>query len=254
MVNLPKRLKRIQHGAVSASRCANSPVKSTFTTEQEISIKAMNLPPGRVRPQRFEVLTTDIQAELRARLYENDNHITIKYADLVAHCSSQRSALDATKCDAIGIQSMDRSSHLPLVIDVSAQTNAKRKPKSLDLLPYILFYSGHRHVDLLLITSNKPVGLKLISFTSDCLQLNADDWARAMESDCLKEVRIWWVAKRVDIVLKPLSTWARDWDCSTGKDEDVQAQKLKRGLGVAGTKLGFWRGAVAVGSVEQEDL
>ena len=106
-------------------------------------------------------------------------------------------------------------------------------------------------IDFYYYPLNKTQGAALISFMSQIVDRNIESWEQhVVDSGCVKEVRIWWIGKCVDIVLKPGSKWGLEWNCGTGVDEGVEARELKLKLGFGGRKIVEWKSKVVVGSIE----
>ncbi|KAH7383980.1 hypothetical protein BKA66DRAFT_529562 [Pyrenochaeta sp. MPI-SDFR-AT-0127] len=184
------------------------------------------------------------------------SRVYVRYADIEAYCSAHPFAIDLTEDDNVEDKtavSMSGSLQPGVVIDISAQTPILRPAKSLNILPYIILCFSHSHVRFHLMTPNKSVGPALSSFVSNTILQNGRAWKMyALNSGCLKEVRLWWREKCVDVVLTPGSKWALEWDCNIGRGEGMESRQLKAQLGLASKKRLDWKGAVVVGSIEED--
>lgn len=73
-----------------------------------------------------------------------------------------------------------------------------------------------------------------------------------LEGGDVKEVIVWWKTRHVDVVLKTGSARALEWECAEGEEEGIESKAMRTQLGLANEKKGAWKGAVIVGSVEEE--
>jgi len=78
-----------------------------------------------------------------------------------------------------------------------------------------------------------------------------DVWAGILRQGCVQQVRPYCRGKSVDIVLKPGSRWANEWQCNIEDQFECEAAwQVKESLGLTGKKSRSWVGYIVVGSVE----
>ena len=155
----------------------------------------------------------------------------------------------ATQAAVPGVQ-LSTKRKPSLFIDITAQTPAKPPLPSINILPYIRLYLTVRNVRFHFMTPNDAQGHGLTDLASEVIYKYAQAWRdHVLNSGFVKEVRIWWREKCLDIMLKPDSDWAIDWEIHA---EDVHVLALKSALGLSGKRRGQWRGDVVVESVEGE--
>jgi hypothetical protein len=105
-----------------------------------------------------------------------------------------------------------------------------------------------RHLRFHFLTPNSVQGIALTDAATTVLYRHAKAWQEmVLESGNVKEVRIWWKDKCIDIELWPESRWAVDWECYP---DGKHVMELKEALGLAGTEKGEWKGAVVLAGVE----
>jgi hypothetical protein len=105
-----------------------------------------------------------------------------------------------------------------------------------------------RHLRFHLLTPNNVQGKALTDIATTVLYRHAQSWREmVLESGNVKEVRIWWKEKCMDIVLWPESRWAVDWECCP---DGGHVMELKEALGLVDTGKMEWKGAVVVAGIE----
>jgi hypothetical protein len=136
-----------------------------------------------------------------------------------------------------------------IYIDISSHTPSRPARESLSILPYIQLYITMRHLRFHFLTPNNVQGKALTDIATTVLYRHANAWrTKVLESGNVKEVKIWWKEKCMDIVLWPGSQWAIDWECCPFESHVVE---LKEALGLAGTENREWKGAVVVAGIEE---
>jgi hypothetical protein len=136
-----------------------------------------------------------------------------------------------------------------IYIDITSHTPLKPPLPSVNILPYIYLYLTYKHIRFHFLTTNGNHGLGLTELASNIVYRQEHNWRKhVLESGNVKEVRVWWREKCIDIMLKVGSKWAVDWDCQ--KEESIEVVALKKALGLTPVKPKQWKGAVVVASVK----
>lgn len=201
------------------------------------------------------------RTEICACLYQSQNLICIQYAEVAAYYDNYPYTINLRAEDIVAKLNISRAPRLPLAppslitLDMNAQTSIGYSQESLDVLPFITMYTTCRRLRFSFLSTNRTSVSMLDSFSAEILHSNERVWRTTIvASECVREVRLWWVERRVEIVLKPNSVWARDWDCDNGGNECAKVKEIKEKLRLSATTMGFWRGIVCVGSTEREEL
>ncbi|KAH6468642.1 hypothetical protein HBI57_006400 [Parastagonospora nodorum] len=171
------------------------------------------------------IAALDLPADIRALLYIDEEHlICIQYTHLEQEKPN-------------------------VYVDIASHTPTKPALLSLNITPYIWLYLTFKHIRFHFFTENDHQGLGLADLASQVFSKHASSWRKhVLESGNVEEVRIWWRARSLDVVLKRGSDWAIEWDCH---DKDsAQIVALKSSLGLIAFQPRQWRGSVVVASVE----
>jgi hypothetical protein len=188
------------------------------------------------------VILTDTLG-LRSLLYINQGSVRLQYAHLEEYFAARGHNI-ILKNDTVPPK--DRPN---ILIDITSHTPLRSTLPSVNILPYIYLYLTYKRIRFHFLTSNDNMGLLLTDIAGNVIYRHEHHWRRhILESGHVKEVRVWWGARCIDIVLKAGSQWAIDWDCQ--KEESVEIVALKKTLGLIPAKPKQWKGAVVVASVE----
>lgn len=176
-------------------------------------------------------------------LYMDKGSICIQYAHLVEHFATKMHNKDHTSDQ---IPPKDRPN---INIDIANHTPLKPSLPSIDVLPYIYLYLTYKHVRFHFLTENDDQGLGLTDIAANIIYKQEHNWRKnVLESGNVKEVRVWWRDRCIDIVLRAGSEWATTWECQ--KQDSVEIMALKKALGLIPCKPKQWKGTVVVASVE----
>jgi hypothetical protein len=201
--------------------------------------------------------------DLRVSLYMKDQYICLLYGDLEQYYMKPTQPINLTdslkpqNCPLTSITPVPASTFDPqdrpnFLIDISSHTPARPGLPSLSILPYIRLYFTMRHVRFHFLTFNDAQGKALTEIASTVLHRYSSAWRKmVLETGNVKDVRIWWKEKCIDIVVWPTSQWAVDWHCC---DDGAHAMALKNALGLMGTENMRWKGTVVVAGVEAEGV
>jgi hypothetical protein len=227
-------------------------------------IATLDVPQGRLSrmlKRGYKIVTSN--SDLRALLYMKDQYICLQYRDLEQYYVKSTQPINftdnikaqekrVTTCTSAPASTPCSHGKLNFLIDISSHTPARPALPSLSILPYIRLYLTMQHVRFHFLTPNNTQGEGLTEIASIIVHGHSNSWRKmVLESGNVKEVRIWWKDKCVDIVVWPKSQWAVDWSlCEDG----VHTMALKNALGLMGTAKGQWKGAVVVAGVEAEDM
>jgi hypothetical protein len=181
--------------------------------------------------------------DLRGLLYNSRGLVCLQYAHLEEYFTANGHEVNLENNT---VPPGDRPN---IYIDINSHTSLRPASRSVNIIPYIYLYLTYRHIRFHFLTSNDNIGLALTDIAGNVVYRQEHNWRKhVLASGKVKEVRAWWIARSIDIVLKAGSDWAVEWVCQ--KEESVEIVALKKALGLIPSKPKQWNGTVVVASVE----
>ncbi|KAI0607400.1 hypothetical protein TUN199_06234 [Pyrenophora tritici-repentis] len=135
-------------------------------------------------------------------------------------------------------------------IDATIPTQLSRD--GLDILPYIYLHTHYPHIHFVIHTSESEFQCNFHTFLIRHVQNKVDAWAEFLSQGSVQQVRLYYRYERtVDIVLKPGSKWANEWQRGvvSGRHECEESLEMKKKLGLTGI-FHVWVAYFVVGSME----
>jgi hypothetical protein len=184
-------------------------------------------------------------------IHTQRNYIYLFYADIEAYCETHPYIVEVAAAEEPKTPRLTVVKARTIVIDMTSYTPAKPPNKSLNILPYVILALTFPYIRFNFKTEHNGQHALLCSFARDIVFRNVSSWKRlVLDSRYVKEIRIHWKEKCVEIVVKPDSEWVRTLEYGANRDEYGDAVELKADLGLRDMKVNGWRGRVVVASVE----